>query len=242
MKFSRKVKLLTLILMVSTIFFIYKHTNYNNITYTNMGDGLSFGIDCYGKKTYSYSEYIKEYLNDNNKLKDYYNGYSSTDMTIEKLHYTLLTNQKTNYNNTKKNIKSILHETDYLTMTIGLNDLIENLEKEDNLTDQNINKIINKIEDSFNNLIKELRKVYNRDIYIIGYYKQKINNKDYNKYITKLNNIYKKNKEVIYISTDIISDNKSIFLSNPSNYYPNYKGYQVISTKIVDKISKKLEK
>ena len=98
------------------------------------------------------------------------------------------------------------------------------------------------IEMSFNMFIKELRKIYNRDIYIIGYYKQNINNKNYNKYIEKLNNIYKKNKEVTYISTDIISKNKSIFISNPSNYYPNYKGYQVISSKIIDKITKKLEK
>jgi hypothetical protein len=60
--------------------------------------------------------------------------------------------------------------------------------------------------------------------------------------IKKLNNIYKKNKNVTYISTYIISENKNIFLSNSMNYYPNYKGYQVISSKIIDKISKKLEK
>ena len=123
---------------------------------------------------------------------------------------------------------------------MGINDILEKVEDPSNLS--NINKKMKEIEKSFNSLIKELRKIYNRDIYIIGYYKQSINNQDYSKCIEKLNNIYKKNKDVIYISTDIISENKSIFISNPSNYFPNYKGYQAISSKIIDKISKKLEK
>lgn len=240
MRLSRKIKFLILLLMSSSIFFIYKQTNFNNITYTNIGDSLSIGIDSYGSKTYSYSDYVKNYLKEKKKLKDYYNEYSTREMSIEKLHYTLLTNKKVNINNTNKNIKDILHETDYLTISVGINDILEKVEDPSNLS--NINKKMKEIEKSFNSLIKELRKIYNRDIYIIGYYKQSINNQDYSKCIEKLNNIYKKNKDVIYISTDIISENKSIFISNPSNYFPNYKGYQAISSKIIDKISKKLEK
>lgn len=240
MRLSKKTKLVILLLMSSSIIFIYKYTNHNNITYTDIGDSLSIGIDSYGKKTYSYSNYVKEYLKDTNKLKNYYNQYSLKEMTIEKLHYALLTNEKVKVDNKNKNIKQILHETDYLTISVGLNDILEKVEEPNDLKE--LNKTMKKIEKSFNMFIKELRKIYNRDIYIIGYYKQNINNKNYNKYIEKLNDIYKKNKEVIYISTDIISENKSVFLSNPSNYYPNYKGYQVISSKIIDKITKKLEK
>ena len=240
MRLSKKTKLVILLLMSSSIIFIYKYTNHNNITYTDIGDSLSIGIDSYGKKTYSYSNYVKEYLKDTNKLKNYYNQYSLKEMTIEKLHYALLTNEKVKVDNKNKNIKEILHETDYLTISVGLNDILEKVEEPNDLKE--LNKTMKKIEKSFNMFIKELRKIYNRDIYIIGYYKQNINNKNYNKYIEKLNDIYMKNKEVIYISTDIISENKSVFLSNPSNYYPNYKGYQVISSKIIDKITKKLEK
>ena len=53
MRLSKKTKLLILLLMCSSIFFIYKYTNHNNITYTDIGDSLSLGIDSYGKKTYS---------------------------------------------------------------------------------------------------------------------------------------------------------------------------------------------
>ena len=58
--------------------------------------------------------------------------------------------------------------------------------------DKKIDSIINDIELSFNELIKEIRKVYNREIYIIGYYDT--NNEKYNQLIKLLNNIYKKNK------------------------------------------------
>ena len=62
MKFTRKLKLLTLIILSSTVFFIYNKTNYNNITYTSLGDSLAVGIDSYGQRTYSYSDYVKEYF------------------------------------------------------------------------------------------------------------------------------------------------------------------------------------
>lgn len=242
MKFTRKLKLLTLIILSSTVFFIYNKTNYNNITYTSLGDSLAVGIDSYGQRTYSYNDYVKEYLISKKKLKNYSKTFTSEDMTIEKLYNYILVNKEMNQNNKKENIKEILQETDYLTISIGLNDLLYKLTLTNELNDNNLNIIIEEISNSFDELIKEIRKVYRHEIFVIGYYDINIDNKIYKKAIKKLNNIYKANSEVIYISTYIISENKNIFLSNPSKYYPNYKGYQVISSKIIDKISKKLEK
>lgn len=242
MKLSKKIKILILLLMCSSIYFIYKATNYHNITYTVMGDSLSLGIDAYGQKVYSYGDYVKEYLIERNKLKTYNNTYTTEDMTIEKLYGTLLTNKKVLNGNKKCSIKDMLHETDYLTISVGLNDLLYKIKLTTDLTENDLDQIIDEIEENFNSLIKEIRRAYNRDIYIIGYYNFDINNNFYKEAIKKLNNVYKSNQEVIYICTYIISDNKNIFLPNPSSYYPNYKGYQVISSKIIDKISKKLEK
>lgn len=242
MKLSKKVKLLTLILMSSTVFFIYNKTNCNNITYTSIGDGLAVGIDSYNRETYSYGYYVKEYLKDKNKLKEYSDNFTSKDMSIEKLSNTLLKNQKVQFNNKNATIKDILHETDILTLNIGFNDLIFKLNISDAKSEEELDIIIDEIKASFDSLIKEIRKVYSREIYVIGYYDIEPDNKLIKSAIKKLNNIYKNNAEVIYISTYIISEHKNIFLSNPSNYYPNYKGYQVISSKIIDKIAKKLEK
>ncbi len=242
MKLSRKFKLLILLLLSLSVYFIYKFTNHHNITYTVLGDGLSLGIDCYGVVDYSYSDYIKDYLLETNKLKTYSKKYVEKDMTIDKLHNTLLSVEKMSENDTKNNIRTILRDTDYLTMTIGLNDLFYKLSLTSDFTEENLNIIIDEIQESFNELIEEIRKYYNRPIYIIGYYDIPGDNKYFKKAITKLNNIYKENKQVEYISTKIISENSEMFLPNPESFYPNYKGYRLISTKIIDKMAKLLEK
>lgn len=242
MKCSKTIKLIVLIILSLSVFFIYNLTNYNNISYTVIGDGLSCGIDSYGIKGHGYSDYIKDYLKNNKKLQNYSKEYTKEGITIEMLYNDIISNQKMLQNNTKQNITNILSNTDYLTITIGLNDLLYKIQLLDQQTEENLNVIIKEIETDFNNLIKTIRTIYKKDIYIVGYYDFDIKNEFYKKAIRKLNNIYINNKDVIYISTYILSENKSVFFSNPQSYYPNYKGYQLISTKIIDKISKKLEK
>ena len=242
MKLSRKAKFLILILLSLSVIFIYNTTNNHNINYTTIGDGLSYGIDCYGRIDYGYSDYVKDYLLKIKKLKNYSNEYVKDNMMIDTLYTTLLMNEKMSSDNIKVDIKTILRDTDYLTMTIGLNDLLYKLSLTSEFTEKNLNIVINEIKQSFDRLITEIRKVYKRQIYIIGYYSIEKDNEFINLAIKKLNQIYQQNDEVVYIPTYELSENRNIFLPNPSSYYPNYKGYQLISTKIIDKISKKLEK
>ena len=55
------------------------------------------------------------------------------------------------------------------------------------------------------------------------------------------NELIKSTEDIIYIDTNsYIKDSK--YLENPYSYYPNTKGYQQISSKILSKIGKKLEK
>lgn len=242
MRISRKVKLLILLLAIPITYIIFDKTNYNNITYTAIGDGLTLGIDSYGQKIYSYNDYTIDYLKDIKKLRDYNLIFSSPETTIEMVYNKLLKNEKMNYKNTKTTIRNILNETDYLVISLGLNDLIYKIQTQQEINGETINIIMNELDKLFDDFINEVRKSYNGEIYVVGYYEPIINNKIYTNAIKKLNNIYKENDEVIYISTSIISENNKIFLPNPSSYYPNYKGYQAISSKIIDKISKKLEK
>ena len=242
MKFSRKVKLLSLIILSLSVFFVYKYTNHNNINYTALGDGFAKGIDCYGREDYGYSDYIKDYLIEKNKLKIYNTSYQQEKMTINELLNTILTAKKMEDKHTNMNIVHILRDSDYITISIGINDLLYKLSLTSDYTDENLDIIIKEIDTSFDELIKEIKKIYNREIYVIGYYNPTTSNQFIQKAIKKLNNIYKTNKNVTYISTYIISENKNVFLPNPDSYYPNYKGYQAISNKIIDKITKKLEK
>ena len=242
MKFNRKIKLLILILLSSSVVLIYNKTNNHNINYTTIGDSLSLGVDSYGKQDYGYSDYIKDYLIEINKLKTYSKKYTNKSMFINDIKISLITNEKMSYTDTKDNLKLILRNTDILTMSIGIDDLLYKITLLSEKTDSNLNVIIDEIKISFDELITEIKKIYRGQIYIIGYYDMQNSDEFHKKAIKKLNNIYQENSSVIYISTEEISKNPNIFLSNPRSYYPNYKGYRLISTKIIDKITKKLEK
>ncbi len=239
---SRKVKLIILIFMSLSVYIIYNATNHHNINYTTIGDSLSYGKDCYGQIDYGYSDYVRDYLQETNKLKNYCKDYTKEEMTIDSLYNTLLSEQKMSNKNTNQTLKTILRDSDYLTMSIGLNDLLYKLSLTSNFTTENLNLIIAEISTSFDNLITEIRKVYNREIYVVGYYDLTTDNKFLNTAVTKLNNIYKSHPDVIYISTKELTENPNVFLPNPNSYYPNYKGYQLISNKIITKMTKKLEK
>ena len=242
MKLNRKIKLLILILLSSSVILIYNKTNNHNINYTTIGDSLSLGIDSYGKQDYGYSDYIKDYLLETNKLKTYSKKYTNKAMFINDIKTSLINDEKMSQNVTKNNLTMILRDTDILTMSIGIDDLLYKMTLLSDKTNSNLNVIIDEIRNSFNELINEIKQIYRGPIYIIGYYDIQNSDEFYKQAIKKLNNIYQENNNVIYISTEEISKNKNIFLPNPRSYYPNYKGYQLISTKIIDKITKKLEK
>jgi len=99
--------------------------------------------------------------------------------------------------------------------------------------------IYKEIKSEYNLLIKEITKYYYKDIYLIGYYSNsKINDKN----INKLNKILIINNNVTYINTSFISKNSQKYLLNSNNMYPNNLGYKEISSKLILKVSKKLEK
>ncbi len=243
MKFIRKhVKLIIFIIICLLIFIIYTRNNKNNINYVSLGDGFSLGIDSYDIIDYGYSDYIKDYLSSEQLLNKYIKSFSSKEMSIEMLHDCILLNKNVDLATQNINIKESLREARLITITIGLNDLLYQLSINNNLTSSKIDEIVNRIELSFDELIKEIRKYYKYDIYVIGYYNVNPSNETLKEAIKQLNRIYKNNEDVIYIPTYDIFEKNQNYKSNPNNIYPNRDGYQAISQEIISKISKKLEK
>lgn len=243
MKLIKKYKVLIILILVCTsIFFIYKKNDKNNINYTSLGDALAIGVDSFGRIDYGYSDYVKDFLKEQNKLNQYIKSFSNKNMSIEKLYEYILINKKIKLKNREYNIRKTLRETEILTISIGLNDLIYNLNITNVKTEYKLDCIISNITDDFNMLIKEIKKYYPGKIYIIGYYKSKAYNSLTNSGIDKLNKMYKENKDVVYIPIDDILNYDKDSFSNSDSYYPNRIGYQKISQKIISKISKKLEK
>ena len=231
MKRKMKKLILLIILIIPTIYIIYIFNNNHNINYTSLGDGYAQGINSYGIINYSYSDYLKDYLLDINKLGNYNNEFSYKNATINSLYNDIITNKHINNNN----LKQLLRNTDILTLSIGLNDLLFKLSIEDNIKKD----IYKEIKYEYDLLIKEINKYYHKDIYVIGYYATpKVNHN----YINELNKILKSNKKIIYINTAFINKNSNKYLLNSNNIYPNHQGYKEISNKLISKISKKLEK
>lgn len=243
MKFIKKhKKLIMLILTIISIFFIYKINNKNNINYTTIGDGFSVGIDSYGVIDYGYSDYIKDYLEKNNKLNRYIKSFSYQNISIETLYEQILSNKKLKLGEEEINIRKTLRETNILTLSIGLNDLLYQFNITKEQTPNSINSALKEIEKNFNNLIDEIKKYYPKEIYVMGYYNVILENEQLNKAIKSLNKIYEKNENVIYVPTYELFKNNPSFCSNPNSIYPNRIGYQAIANEFIVKISKKLEK
>lgn len=230
---KKKLKLIILLLAVSSIYIIYNLNNKNNITYISIGDSLSLGENSYGATSYGYSDYFKDYLEKNKLLSNYNKAYTSKTKAINDLYNEVLMDELITVDNNTYNLKRLLRDSEIVSLSIGLNDIIfEYNLKNGNLTTYEENRIINNIFNKYKNLIEELKKYYHYPIYVISYYE---NNTKYDRLIKKLNYKYKNYCEEmgdIYVDTSFISKN-NLYFDNPSSYYPNNLAYKKISEKMI---------
>ena len=227
---KKLLKLLLLIVVCSSVFYIYQNTKNSKYNIVNIGDELSISINSYGIKDYSPISYYKNELLKTHKKVNINNKYSEYENSI------LLMLEKIKNDNY---LKKILSSSNQVIITLGYNDLIYKLNVSDELNSSKFYKIIKEIELNYNNFIKEIRKYTQKEIIVILYpdtYKE-----DYylKKGIVYLNQLLKNNKEITYIDTyDLLNDRKKYF-SNPYSYYPNRYGYIEISREIIRKTLEK---
>jgi len=190
-----------------SIFIIYKKTNPNTYTFMSIGDGISLGLNPSGIKSYSYNDYIKKYLKDNNKEINYFN-YSEKNISIAEL-----TNDIIYLNN--KILKEYLQKSDLIIISIGEKEI-------------NDNKLIKTIEEDLTNLITEIKK-YNNNICLLGRYNI---NEERENLVKEINEVYKKvskNNKINYINID----NSDYFINNNDYNYPTINGYEEIGKMLV---------
>lgn len=223
-------KLIILILLSCSVYFIYQNTKNSVFNITNIGDNLAIGVNPYGIKESGYIECIKDYINAQNKSVYIENNFNKKDLTIN----ILLEQVKNN-----PNIKKTLSESNLLILAIGYNDLLYKLSLKEKINMKNLNEVINEISDDYNDMIKEIRRFYKRDIIVIGYYCSNKESYYLNKGIRKLNETLSNSKEVTYIDTYNLLSNREKYFPNPHLNYPNNIGYQEIAKKIITKTLEK---
>lgn len=237
-------KILFSILIFVIIFLIYKKGNSNQIIYVALGDSLAQGTTPYGNISYSYVDYLADYLKENHTLKYYtkaytQNGYKTTNIINQINNNTAIkTENKTTY------IKELLRSSDLVTISIGFDDFHETLNQ---ITpDNNLYQKINNTSLEISNMLKLVKKYAKGTIILVGYYNPLANKIDnshkINKYITYsdkvLQKICKDNGIQFVKISDIFSQNTD-YLPNPLDIHPNNKGYIAISNKIIKVMEKK---
>ena len=223
---NRPIKLLILIILSLSVYFIYQSTKKTNIQILSLGDGLSKGINSYTIVEYSHLNYYEDYLKSRNIEVNIIANYSDEDLTIHELLELIKNN---NY------IKRDLMESHLLFLTVGYNDLLYKLSLEEDISIPKLNIIIEEINTEYKELLTEIKKYYKNEIIVVGY--PKSNKDDYyiNLGIRKLNRILDTNN---YIDTYNILNNREKYFSNPNSFYPNRLGYEKIYEEIrkLDKI------
>ncbi len=227
---KKLLKLLFLIFIIVSVFFIYKKTKDSKYTILSLGDNLSLGIDSYGIKGPSYIDFYKNYILKKKEKVIKNDQYSKKDLTI----HALLQDLKEN-NNLKKDLSS----ANILILTVGYNDLIYKINLNENINSDILKKEVQEIQKDYLNLLKEIRKYYKNKIVVIGYFAS--NKTDYyiNTGIKELNKTLQSAKNITYIDTYDLLKPKRKYFSNKNSYYPNLQGYLRISKKIIIKTLEK---
>lgn len=237
MKKKKIIKIISLVIICLIVFSIYTLFKTEKLNYIALGDSLAEGINPYGEESYSYTDFLKEELEDSHKLSYYTKEYTKSGYTTEDL---------TNEINNNANLKKDLRESDLVTVSIGANDLLGSIK----LKDININNILelkSKVTEILPNLeecIKNVRKYAKEDVIIVGYYNPipflfNTSGSDIDELFAYIDDEYQKiakKYDCSYISIYQLFKENTDFLPNPNDIHPNLDGYEAISDEIIKKI------
>jgi len=230
-------KILTIIIVLLSVFLIYLGFKDEKIYYLSIGDFLANGVNSYGAKDYGYADYVKEYLEKNEMLEVYVNSVENNKRSIDVIR-DINDNVDISVGNKIKTFQNALIKADLVTISLGTNDFLNNLEFSE---DFSVNDLYNKLEQAskdFEELFKVLRKYCKEKIVFIGFYNTKSDPNlneffEYaNKKIMKIASSY--NIDYINIYEEF-KDNK--YFDNITNSLPNKQGYKLISDKIIELIA-----
>ena len=244
---NRKFKLLVLFTSVIIVLFIYKATYHKSYNYIALGDGVTGGVNSYGVEDYSYSDYLKDELNNNKRLIFYTKDFSVKGYSINDLYEDITNNKVINIDGKKTSIRKALRESNLVTISIGSNDFLKLFSY--SIDDNVIEKIksdktyyfkrIDKIISDYDKLVREIKKYAKGRIILIGYYNPKIGGNIFDEIVRYSNYMVElmaddNNIDFIDISDEI--NNKNYF-SNPSDMHLNKEGYKKISGAIMGKLN-----
>lgn len=238
----KKKKLVIFFLALIVIYIIYNFTYKEEFTYLAIGDDLAKGhtpFDTYGE---SYTDYVYNYLKEQNNEVKLNKEFIEEDLRIK----DLLTKIKNAETAGGKTFTQAIKEAEIITISIGSEELFSKLRSNYELYKINSKKLfefIDEMTSDINELIKEMKKIKKTEIYLIGYYNPIIDTSDseskldsiFNYLDIKLKEIENKQK-IHYISIHEEFKKHSNFLPNPSHAFPSPEGYNYIADEIIKEL------
>lgn len=232
-------KIIVIVVILLSIFFIYLNTIDKKVYYLALGDSIAAGVNASGTDNYGYSDYIKTYLENRDLLETYINEFAVSGYRSIDLKRDIEDNKKLTINDKNITLKNALIKADIVTLSIGANDFFYYLNA--NYTDvyDHINESLNDVE----NLFKLVREYCKEDIIVVGYYTpfeshEKIDTMDKiikfaNKKLEELCNEY----DMYFVDVfELFKENP--YLPNPNDIHPSIEGYEAISKEIIKVIDK----
>jgi len=231
---KRQKLLLIIVLIIVSVFTIYKLFNNDKISYIALGDSLAEGMNPYGEVSYGYADFIKESIENKNKLENYTKEYTETGYTTEDIINELKLNSE---------LKRNLRESDLVTISIGANDFLNSINiRNIKITDiPNYKTKIEEIIPKIDKCIEEIRKYAKEELIIVGYYNPipflfNTSGNDLDTIFAYIDEEYNKIAEKYsckYVSLYQLFKNNTNYLPNPTDIHPSIEGYQAIANEIL---------
>ena len=233
-------KILIVGIIILSIFLIYLTTIDKKVYYLALGDQISLGMTKDGYYELSYTNYIKEYLEEKGKLETYIDDYLTQGYRITDIINDINNNKE--IEETKKTLKNALIKADLITISIGTNDIIAKIDNENKLSKIDYNKLyknINEITNDLDKLLNLTREYCKEDIILIGIYIN-TNNEKLNEIINNANEKFKEtaNKyNITYI--DLLN---TLEKKQELNIYLTKEEYKQLGNTAIDIINNNLLK
>lgn len=247
MKYKKTiVSLFVLILIIG----IYRFYSRKDFIYVPLGDSLAAGRNPYGEEGYGYTDYVATYLEKNNLLKEYVRGFATSGYTTKDLKKDIDDNKTIRANGKEHNIRRELRESDIVTISIGANDFLNNIDQ-DNLNFSDITlfqKIVDDLIPDLESTLKKVREYAKEEVIVVGYYNPipflfNTNEAQMDQLFAYIDDQYRKvakKYQCDYLSIYSVFKKGTDYLPNPSDIHPNMKGYEAISKEIIDFLDKNI--
>lgn len=224
-------KIIFILILFLSCYIIYNLTVDSKFNYVTLGDSLSNGVNIYGIKQYGYSDYVKDYLYKEDKLKSYCDVFTDQNYRITDLIKMIEYNEIIKLNGKKVSINQLLKKANIITLSIGMNELYYKL----NINDENIYNYMNELLVDINKLLLLIDKFDCEKVFVLGYYNVGVEQEYINYINVKLNDVVD-NYGYEYIDLANIFDNNPIYFDKNGSFVPNNDGYLKISKIIIEKL------